>query len=203
MIARRMLVALITLGATGGLLALLWQVLAPGGWAVAKLAMLVGLLGTAPWTGLCLANGLPGFLRLVSTRALAPPATVSDPPPLAVAMSPLAVAITVRSEDLAPVLMRLLHMLDALASVSPGWMVVAWVLSDTTDPQAAAAEERALAAMDDSDRARIRYRRRSDNTGFKAGNIMEFLDHHATGFDLMLVLDSDSMMSAAAVLRRR
>ena len=39
------------------------------------------------------------------------------------------------------------------------------------------------------------------NTGFKAGNIMDFLDHHAEGFELMLTLDADSEMSAAAVLR--
>ena len=30
---------------------------------------------------------------------------------------------------------------------------------------------------------------------------MDFLDHHAGGFELMLVLDADSEMSAAAVLR--
>ena len=30
---------------------------------------------------------------------------------------------------------------------------------------------------------------------------MDFLDHHASGFELMLVLDADSTMSAAAVLR--
>jgi len=194
MIARRLLVALVMLGVAGGLLALLWQVLAPGGWTVAKLAMLVGLLGTAPWTGLCLANGLLGFLRLVSTRASAPPVTMPAPPPMAVAM-------TVRSEALAPVLTRLLVMLDELASACPDWTVAACVLSDTSDPQAVAAEERALAALSDVDRARIRYRRRFENTGFKAGNIMEFLDHHAAGFETMLVLDADSSMSAEAVLR--
>jgi membrane glycosyltransferase len=194
MIVRRLLVALVMLGVTGGLLALLWQVLAPGGWTVAKLAMLVGLLGTAPWAGLCLANGLIGFLRLVSTRALAPVVAARDPPPMAVAM-------TVRSEDLAPVLARLLRLLDALASACPGWQVTAFVLSDTTDPRAVTAEGQALAALSAADRARIRYRRRANNAGFKAGNIMEFLDHHATGFDLMLVLDADSSMSAAAVLR--
>jgi membrane glycosyltransferase len=194
MIARRLLVALVVLGVTGGLLALLCQVLAPGGWTVAKLAMLVGLLGIAPWTGLCLANGLLGFLRLVSTRASTPMAAMPAPPPMAVAM-------TVRSEDLAPVLTRLLRLLDTLASACPGWTVAAWVLSDTADPQAVTVEARALAALSEADRARIRYRRRFENTGFKAGNIMEFLDHHASGFDLMLVLDADSSMSAEAALR--
>jgi membrane glycosyltransferase len=194
MIARRLLVAMIVLGVTGGLLALLWQVLAPGGWTVAKLAMLVGLLGTAPWTGLCLANGLIGFVVLVSARAPALGVMVPDPPPLAIAM-------TVRNEALAPVLVRLLGLLDALAAVCSAWNVTACVLSDTIDPAAVRAEEHALAALSHADRARIRYRRRADNAGFKAGNIMAFLDHHAAGFDLMLVLDADSSMSAAAVLR--
>jgi membrane glycosyltransferase len=251
MIARRMIVALVMLGVTGGLLTLLWQVVAPGGWTLAKLAMGVGLLGTAPWTGLCLANGLLGFLVLISgaqqidprpppqpscrrrpasTTCLRAASEVVDtglrrhddagsqaepivstpdiiPAPettsaaTAPAPPPMAVAVTVRSEHLAPILPRLLHLLDALALACPAWTVVAWVLSDTSDPTAVAAEERALAALAQADRARIRYRRRANNTGFKAGNIMDFLDHDATGFDLLLVLDADSTMTAAAVLR--
>ena len=53
----------------------------------------------------------------------------------------------------------------------------------------------------DRDPDRIHYRRRQDNTAFKAGNIMEFLEHHATGFELMLILDADSEMTPTAVLR--
>jgi len=46
----------------------------------------------------------------------------------------MAVAVTVRSEDLAPILPRLLHLLDALARACPAWTVAAFVLSDTSDP---------------------------------------------------------------------
>ena len=194
MIARRVFVVLVVAGVTAGLLTLLWQVLAPGGWTLAKLAMLVGALGTAPWTGLCLANGLLGFLVLVSARETMPAVAAPDPPPMAV-------VVTVRSEDLAPILQRLLHLLDALALERPGWTVAAFVLSDTSDPPAVAAEQHALAALTETDRARIRYRRRTDNAGFKAGNIMEFLDHHSAGYETMLVLDADSTMTPAAVLR--
>ena len=65
---RRAVVALIALLTGLGLGTLLVQVLAPGGWTVAKLVMLVAFAGTAPWTGLCLANGLIGFLILVARR---------------------------------------------------------------------------------------------------------------------------------------
>ena len=174
MIARKLLVALLTLSVAGVLLVLLWQVLTPGGWTLAKLAMLVGLLGTAPWTGLCLANGLVGFVRLVSAREPMPAVAPFVPPPMAV-------AIPVRSEELAPVLARVLRLLDGLVAVCREWTVAAFVLSDTTDPAAMMAEEHALAGLTRADRARVRYRRRAENTGFKAGNIMDFLDRYAAG----------------------
>ena len=98
-----------------------------------------------------------------------------------------------------PPLARLLHGLEA-AGVAGRFTL--WLLSDTADPAAAAAEEVAIAAF----RSRagsipVHYRRRAENTGFKAGNVMEFLEHHAGGAELMLCLDADSEMTAAAVLR--
>jgi membrane glycosyltransferase len=194
MIARRLLVALIVLGVACGLVWLLWLVLAPGGWTVAKMTMMVALLGTAPWTGLCFANGVIGFLLLLTARTPSPGASAGPP-------STLAIVVTVRDEDLPPILRRLLALLDALASACPGWVVDGFVLSDTTAPVSIAAEDHALAALSEADRLRIHYRRRTDNAGFKAGNIMDFLDRNASGFELILVLDADSTMSAAAVLR--
>jgi len=47
----------------------------------------------------------------------------------------------------------------------------------------------------------VHYRRRANNRGFKAGNIMDFLDHEGRDFELMLILDADSEMTATAVLR--
>jgi membrane glycosyltransferase len=64
---------------------------------------------------------------------------------------------------------------------------------------AAAAEARAIAAA--APAGRLHYRRRANNHGFKAGNLMDFLDHHAGRAELAVVLDADSQMTAAAVLR--
>jgi membrane glycosyltransferase len=77
------------------------------------------------------------------------------------------------------------------------------VLSDTDDADIAAAEEEAFERI----RARyagrfdVRYRRRADNRAFKAGNIEDFASAHRGAFDLMLILDADSYMSAAAIRR--
>ena len=195
MAARRTLVALIVLCVSLGLGALLWRVLAPGGWTLPKLVMLAAFAGTAPWTGLCVANALIGFLIL--TLARDPTRAVFPIPPLpSRPLPPTAIVVTVRNEDMRlvlPPLGRLLRDLDAAV----GDAFTLWILSDTLDPAAAAAEQQAIAAFPHP----IRYRRRTANTGFKAGNVMDFLDHHAAGFEVMVTLDADSQMSAAAVLR--
>jgi membrane glycosyltransferase len=194
MIARRVAIAGIAVCVAIGLIWLLCLVLAPGGWTLAKRVMLVGLIGTAPWTGLCLANGLSGFAVRMSRAA------TTDTPPQA-DLPPLAIAVTIRDEALTPVLVALCRLQDALATSCPHWTVMGFILSDTAESGASAAEEACMAALNPTDRQRIRYRRRGDNIGFKAGNIMEFLDHHAEGFEFMLVLDADSVMSPEAVLR--
>ena len=202
MAIRRVSVLLLSLLTACGLGTLLWQVLAPGGWTPAKFVMLAAFIGTAPWTGLCLANGLIGFIILTTrrdpVRAVFPAIAHSDASP-----PRTAIAMTVRDEDMRrvlPPLRRLLRELD-LAGVGDAFAV--FILSDTRDAQGAAAERKAVAAFraQDRDPGRIRYRRRAANTAFKAGNIMNFVDHHAAGFELMLTLDADSEMSAAAVLR--
>ena len=48
---------------------------------------------------------------------------------------------------------------------------------------------------------RLHYRRRADNAGHKTGNLWDFLRAHGQRFDHMLVLDADSVMSGAAILR--
>jgi membrane glycosyltransferase len=75
-----------------------------------------------------------------------------------------------------------------------------WVLSDTPTGPAAEAEEAAVRAFT-ADRPNAHYRRRAANDGFKAGNVMDFLDHHAEGLAYFLCLDADSEMTPAAVLR--
>jgi membrane glycosyltransferase len=202
MAIRRAAVMLISLLTAIGLASLLWHVLAPGGWTLPKLAMLAAFAGTVPWTALCLANGLIGFVILMTGRDL-----IRVPLPVTAghhaALPRTAIAVTVRDEDMRGVLPPLRRLLRELDLAGAGEAFAVFILSDTQDARAAAAERLAVRAFraEDHDPGRIRYRRRSVNTGFKAGNIMDFLDRHAAGFELMLTLDADSVMSAAAALR--
>jgi membrane glycosyltransferase len=189
---RRLCVLLIGACVVIGLGWLLWRVLAPGGWTVAKLLMAAGFAGAAPWLALCGANGILGALVGDSAGTAAPAASAE-------ALPRTVIAVTVRNEDLGPVLAALQRLMAALQRTGPGAAFVPWILSDTADPALAAAEAQAIATSPLA--GRLRYRRRTDNAGFKAGNIMEFLDHHAGDAEVLLILDADSQMTAPAVLR--
>ncbi len=201
---RRIIFAAIVLLAAAGLTVLLWRALAPGGWTVAKIMILLCFLGVAPWLGACAGNAVLGFAILLLARdpARAVLPAPADPHAGALRLA-IALAVTVRDEDMAQVLPPLRRLLDGLDRAGAGGRFAAFILSDTQEAGRAAAEAQAVAAFraNDRDPARIRYRRRAGNAGFKAGNVMDFLDRHAEGFDAAVMLDADSAMTAPAVLR--
>ncbi|MSP05257.1 MAG: glucans biosynthesis glucosyltransferase MdoH [Acetobacteraceae bacterium] len=177
--------------------------LGSGGWSAGKILFLLCVLGTAPWAGLCAANALIGFAILLAARDPAGFVFGVDDPPLPMVPPRTAIAVTVRNEDMAEVVPPLRRLLDGLDASGHGVAFGLFILSDTQEPAAARLEEAAVEKFRaaDPDPARIRYRRRAENTGFKAGNVMDFLDHHADGFEFFLALDADSEMSEDAVLR--
>lgn len=201
---RRAVLALLVLGIAGGLIGLGWTVLAGHGWTFWEALILLCLAANAPWLGLGAATGLIG---LVLRLAAPTPASILAPTPAADAALVIRVrtvlAVCIRLEDMDAVLPPLAQLLRALrAAPDGGDRFVLAILSDTPDGAAAAAEEataaRCAAAFPDG---AVHYRRRAQNTGYKAGNLMEFLDSGAAGCAFILVLDADSTMSAAAVRR--
>jgi membrane glycosyltransferase len=114
-----------------------------------------------------------------------------------------AILMTLRNEDPSRALARLRIVKRGVEATGEGQHFGYFVLSDTSDPAVAAAEEDAVAAWrrTAADPERIVYRRRRENTGFKAGNLRDFCETHGRDYDLMLPLDADSLMSGAAILR--
>jgi|APTNR8051073442_1049403.scaffolds.fasta_scaffold05601_2 membrane glycosyltransferase len=117
--------------------------------------------------------------------------------------STTAIVIPVRNEDPQPVFARLSAMLASIDATGEGRRFRFHVLSDTDDATVAAAEERLFQQTKERDGApgRLHYRRRPDNRDFKAGNIREFVESDGRRFDLMIVLDADSLMSGDAMVR--
>jgi membrane glycosyltransferase len=200
MTLRRLSFLVVACAAAFGLAVLLATALGSGGWSGERIAIMVCAIGVLPWFGICVGNGLAGFAIAVLARdparyALPAMASFQDAP----ITKRTALAVTVRNEDISAVLQGLRALLDAIEETGWGDQFAGFILSDTQEPALVATEEAAIASVV-SDR-RISYRRRSINTGFKAGNVMDFLDHHATGMDFAVMLDADSWMSADAVLR--
>jgi membrane glycosyltransferase len=183
------------------LLWLAWRALAPGGVNAIEALILLCLLGVTPWAALSAGNSLVGLTILLASRD--PPAVVL--PALArVRPGPprnvTALAVCIRNEDMGAVLPPLGALLDGLAERGAADRFVLWLLSDTQDPALAEAEDAAVRAFAET-RDNVGYRRRVENTGFKAGNVMDFLDHQVGEAAFFITLDADSVMTPDAVLR--
>jgi membrane glycosyltransferase len=196
MTKRRLAFLLLCLGVAAGLLSVAAATIGTDGLALALLGI---LLLVAPWVALGLAHGLLGLALLLGRANPVAAVLPAARHPLAPPRGRTVIAVCLRDEDMAQVLPPLALLLDGL----PEAHFALWFLSDTRAADAVAAEDAALAAWRAGrpDAARIHLRRRAANTGFKAGNVMEFLDAEGAGFDHMLCLDADSAMSAPAVLR--
>ena len=78
-----------------------------------------------------------------------------------------------------------------------------FILSDSTNPDAWIAEERAFLALRTrlGPNARLYYRHRPKNYHRKAGNIADFVSRWGGSYDHMLVLDADSLMTGECIVR--
>lgn len=198
---RRACFAVLVAAIAALLLWLAWRAVAPGGVNPLEALILAGVLLVTPWAALSAANSLAGLAILLGSRdppGFVVPAARRAAPGRPKALTALAVCL--RNEDMAGVLPPLGALLDGLAAEGAADRFTLWLLSDTQDAALAAAE--AAAVRDFAVRyPNTRYRRRAVNEGFKAGNVMEFLDHHAGDAEFFITLDADSVMTPRAVLR--
>ena len=144
--------------------------------------LFVSLVG---WPGV-----LGGLARLFGQRTLAP----SRPE----GCSRTALTFPIYNEDPQAVFTAVRVMAQALADQRVDRTDI-FVLSDTQDPRMAAEEEAEYARVAAMFGERVRYRRRRQNLRRKAGNIADFCSAWSAHYDYMLVLDADSLMSAASV----
>ncbi len=202
---RRWFVFALNLATVAGLVALMVRVLASGGWTWAEALMLVGFAITLPWLSIGFWNALIGLVLRLVTRN---PASYLTP-----ALARIdgkesiyyrtALAMAVRNEDADEVVRRLESMQADLVAQGVGDRFDFHLLSDSNSEKAAAQEEAAIAAwrQRSSRPERIFYRRRTENSGFKAGNVREFVTRCGNDYEIFIPLDADSFLSARAILR--
>src|SRR5215210_5689622 len=148
------------------------------------------------WIALAFTSGLLGFLVLVVRRNGLPllPETLG---------ARTAVLMPVYNESTARTFAALQAIYESVEATGLGAHFDYFILSDSTNPDAWIAEERAFLALRErlGPKARIYYRHRPKNHHRKAGNIADFVTRWGGAYEHMLVLDADSLMTGECVAR--
>ena len=150
------------------------------------------------WIAFGFATAAIGFLLLTvgKGRSVTPrPLRASEP-----LNGKTAILLPVCNEDFLGVLGRLSIMERSLAQVMGGERFEFFILSDS-NAESGETEKRAYQEMRDSFSRPVHYRRRALNIGRKPGNIAEWVQRFGGGYDHMIVLDADSIMSGQTMAR--
>jgi len=181
------------------------SILGAGGWTVLDVVLMACFAIGTPWTVLGFWNAAIGLWLLHVHKdpaaEVAPFASAGDlPTPI---ITKTAIFMTVRNEDPARAILRMKTIKASVDATDQGEAFSYFILSDTNAADVAEAEEKAIAAWQakDPDGDRIVYRRRTDNAGFKAGNVREFCERWGRDFELMVPLDADSVMSGETIVK--
>lgn len=169
------------------------------------IAMLVLFALTLPWTAIGFWNAVIGFLLMQFSRdpvaVVAPDLDLGDADDQIV--NSTALLICIRNEDTQLIRRNLEWMLDALFATGQAHHFHLYMLSDSNQPEIAAAEVQAAAALSQrfGSALGITYRRREHSEGFKAGNLREFCGRWGHRHAFAIVLDADSLMTPQSMLR--
>ena len=201
---RRRLVLFLNVATWALIVAVAVSIFSTGGWTLLSTCMTLCLALGAPWPVLGFWNAVIGLWQLHGKKGKAQAekvfhAAAGDTSPLS---AKTAVLMTLRNEDPARALARLKTVKASLDQTGQGKHFTYFVLSDSEQPDLLLKEEEEIAAwqQSDTDSGRIIYRRRKDNSGFKAGNIREFARRWGADYEFMLPLDADSLMTGKAIV---
>jgi membrane glycosyltransferase len=188
-----------------GLIWLAAIALSPRGFDAIDLVLVVLFAVTLPWLVIGFWNATIGLLIMRFARdpvAFVTPAAarVRGHEPIT---SSTAILVCVRNEPPDHIVRHLTPLLDGLVAAGAGDRFHAYILSDTDAPTVATTEEACFGALANSlhGHLAVTYRRRTQNTGFKAGNIGDFCARWGARHEFAVVLDADSLMTADAVMR--
>jgi membrane glycosyltransferase len=167
--------------------------------------MLVAFAVTLPWTAVGFWNATIGLALMLGARD---PAAVAAPVALlgrddAPIDTRTAILVCIRNEDPQRLERNTGELLAGLAALPEAARLAVFLLSDSDRPGIVEQEAAVAAALSQRFGASVpvTYRRRDSNPGFKAGNIRDFCERWGAGFDFAVVLDADSVMTPACILR--
>ena len=184
-----------TLAASVAAGAIMERIVEPGGVSPAEGALLVLFTVLFAWVAFAFFSALAGFVAICLDRDLAP----WRPQPIVFGKT--ALLLPTYNEDPARIIAAAQAMYEDLSARGVAELYDLFILSDTRDGAIAEAEVTGVLRLRMRTSQQIFYRRRRQNTDRKAGNIADWVREFGGGYESMIVLDADSLMSGDTIVR--
>jgi membrane glycosyltransferase len=201
---RRALLFVLVVGTAAAGTALVLPVVSARGPDVLRFIFVPIFVMLFAWAALSFWSGVFGFVLGVLRLH---PVSLRRQGPADAALPPLtqrtAILMPVYNEEPSEVFARLRSVYRSVEATGQLGAFDFFVLSDTTNDEIAHEERATWVALRHELQAdsRLFYRRRTANTGKKAGNISEWIDTRGGDYAHMIILDADSLMQGATVVR--
>jgi membrane glycosyltransferase len=177
----------------------MYDVLKVGGVTTLE-AMVLGLFVLLfAWIAFSFMSNLAGFFVLLFR--MRDPLDIDPKAPLPSIRSTNAMLLPTYNEDPYRIMARLRAIWESVEDTGCGRQFNWFILSDTTDPSIWIAEEKCILQLRRDLGARIFYRHRPQNTARKSGNIEDWVKRFGAGYDHMIILDADSLMTGDSIVR--
>jgi membrane glycosyltransferase len=197
---RRAFVFLSTAGMTMAGCYEMYQVVDVGGVTTLEWMVLFLFVLLFAWIAFSFVSALAGFAVLLFR--IRDPLGIDPDAPLPSIGSKNAMLLPTYNEDPYRIVARLRAMYESVDQSGYASGFDWFVLSDTTDPSVWIAEEKCLLRLrEELGVNNIFYRHRPENFARKSGNIEDWIKRFGTGYDHMIILDADSLMTGDTIVR--
>ena len=178
----------------------MYEVLQVGGVTILEWMVLFLFVLLFAWIAFSFMSVLAGFVVLLFRTK--DPLGIDPAAPLPSIGSRNAMLLPTYNEDPYRIMARLRAMCESVDQSGYGSGFDWFVLSDTTNPSVWIAEEKCFLRLREDLRAKnIFYRHRPENIARKSGNIEDWIKRFGAGYDHMIILDADSLMTGDTIVR--
>jgi len=178
----------------------MYEVLRVGGVTILEWTVLALFVLLFAWIAFSFMSTVAGFVVLLFR--MKDPLGIDPEAPLPSISRTSAMLLPTYNEDPHRIMARLRAMYESVELSGYGSRFDWFVLSDTTDPSIWIAEEKCFLRLRQERGANnIYYRHRRENTARKSGNIEDWVKRFGGGYDHMIILDADSLMTGDTIVR--
>jgi membrane glycosyltransferase len=178
----------------------MYEVLQVGGVTTLEWMVLFLFVLLFAWVAFSFMSALAGFVVLLFR--IRDPLGIDPQAPLPSIGSKNAMLLPTYNEDPHRIMARLQAMCESVDQAGYGSGFDWFVLSDTTSPSIWIAEEKCfLRLRREFGVNNVFYRHRPENVARKSGNIEDWIKRFGAGYDHMIILDADSLMTGDTIVR--